>query len=126
MDRVEAVDNPHTDELIADIVAEGELDYIDISVVGHLLILATGAGPAGLHARATEIAVELVRRGILVPGVFDTEFHTWVLSPDDAARRIHDEATRALEHSTLLGPGQICFFDITGRALRQYPPKDGD
>ncbi|MCA1194518.1 hypothetical protein [Saccharopolyspora sp. 6V] len=78
------------------------------------------------YTRAAEIAVDLVRRGLLVPGTLDPEFHPWNLSTEAAPARLHAEAAAELQHSTLLGPGQICFFDITEKALREYPPTDAD
>ncbi|MCA1228120.1 hypothetical protein [Saccharopolyspora sp. 6M] len=40
-----------SDELIADVVTDGDLDYIDITAIGQLLVLATVAAPEGLRAQ---------------------------------------------------------------------------
>lgn len=114
------------EQLIEDIVGEGELDWISFATIGNIL-RQEGHPAEGLHQRAVEIAVELVRRGLLVPGrLTDDGFEAWSVPISAAIETIEHETRAALQQFPQLAAGQVCWFDITDEAQRRYLDGDTD
>ncbi|MFR9727865.1 hypothetical protein ACL03H_01465 [Saccharopolyspora sp. MS10] len=114
------------DALVRDIVEEGEEDYLDISTIAYLYKLEHDISREQLDPLATEIAAELIRRGLIIPGTLDNGFHPWNLTTEESVATLSRDVQLALRESPMLSPGQVCWFDITEKARREYPPTDAD
>lgn len=99
-----------TEDFIEGIREYGEDDWVQFADIGHLLIKDTGSND-NLIQRGVDTAIELMRRGILIPGDLTREgFTPWNTPMEESIDRIKEKGIVLTQEQRIFNPGDICWF----------------